>query len=219
MGVEEVVSGSIILSHTTIATGSAQLFVDVTPAAFGTRLTALADLYRLYRFVRLEGVFCRTATAANHIMVGYTAGNAASATAPTSFQPISEMDRVAVSIAGNQQHVKFSLSRRELAGELDWYMTDSGAQQETLLNTQGSIAITTAAGNLSAAADTVVIMWRYKVELAGRLTAAVSLERLKALVAEDSDDEKVPAPKEEKRLQSLRSPRSGVGVYDPSKRV
>lgn len=176
-GAVEVVSGSILLSHTTVVTASAQLVLEVAPANFGSRLTAIADLYRLYRFVDLWCDFLVTTTAAERVMMGYASGQI---TPPTTLIEVSEMNQAICAPQGSTKPVRFHLRRRELAGIVPWFET-VGAAGDPLLDTQGSIVISSFVA-FAATADNVGVLWHYVVEFKDRLPTAVSLDRLRVML-------------------------------------
>lgn len=161
---------------TTVVTASAQYSNGLTPAV-DTRLDALQDLYRLYRFVRCK-VHMQPcdATAAYFQLFAYTPGNPTAG--PTTAQQVSEMEVVGCGIGCTTVPVLITLGRKVLLKEaaIKWWQTK--ATGDTEIDTQGYYFFSTVGvGNGVAAANTCMSFWDVKVEFAGPLPAAVTFER------------------------------------------
>lgn len=186
----EVVIGSTLLSHTTVVTANAQLVLELKPENFGTRLLAIADLYRLFRFRRVWCDVCQTLSAGEDMVaLAFASGQV---TAPQTLIAMSEMDNFMLVPLGSTVPVRWELSRGELAGIVPWYETVSAAA-EPLLDTQGSIVIASA-NTFVSTAQTFGIVWHYEVEFADRLPAAVSFERFRLML--ENDENAGPNPTE-----------------------
>lgn len=194
--VQETMTGDVIDSYTTVVSGTSQFTLNLSTANFGSRVAALSDLYRLYRFVRLEAHFLPLTGAAG-VIVAFASGLLTAA--PTLAQEVSQFDCVAIALPESTIPTKLVLSRAELAGIAPWYQTQ-GSAAEPLLDTQGQIVVTTFGSTALATASVALVHWRFTLEFAERLPATVTISRLRSSVRvakrlhdpleEDSQEEK-----------------------------
>jgi len=182
----ETISGHACVQFVTDGGGGPGALA-VTTSSFGSSLLAISDLYRLYRFTKLELSFSSTPTSAGSsrqndagVIVCYTSG--IPGTAPASFGQICEFDNVSIAypLQAVQSHLR--LGRKDMEGIANWYETQ-GSAGDPLLDTQGNLYATLFGSNGAAAvaSNTITMLATYTVEFCERLPAAVSLDRMAKL--------------------------------------
>jgi len=170
---DEVYHGSFYILSATIVSGSAQTQLQLNANNFGTRLSTVADLYRLYRFVSMDAHFGRNS--GNDHWVAFSSGQI---TAPTTIAEVSEMPHVAWISSTLTMPGCLRLRRKQLCGISPWYETQSSAG-DPLLDTQGTFTLSTSSATTGLATATQIgVLYRFTVEFRDRLPAATTVQRL-----------------------------------------
>jgi hypothetical protein len=132
----------------------------------------MEDLYRLYRFTKVEIEFCQGDGGGGFISYA----NGGTLTNPTTAQLCSQMDHFVVCLPEQTVPARMILTKRDLIGVPTWYSTTSVGDPE--VDTQGifHVGVTNDLTGL-AVAGALSILIRYTCEFKERVPAAVSMDR------------------------------------------